>query len=62
MYASSLGGIHRSGDGGSTWEQRNTGILDNDLFALTMDQKNTSILYAGSYAGMVYKTTDAGLT
>jgi photosystem II stability/assembly factor-like uncharacterized protein len=27
-----------------------------------MDQKNTNILYAGTYGGLVYKTTDAGLT
>jgi photosystem II stability/assembly factor-like uncharacterized protein len=54
-------GIYKSTNGGNTWEEKNQGLKASlRIPAITIDRKNTSILYiATSYDG-VFKTTDGG--
>lgn len=62
LYVNSVGGIYQTQDGGRSWQQRNNGMVDNDVFGLALDPQNPSTLYAGTWGGLIYKTTDAGIT
>jgi photosystem II stability/assembly factor-like uncharacterized protein len=69
--------IYRSTDGGSTWEQRDNGIItlyEESVRGITIDPADPNVVYAGVEVAMypgspgmlftrgkVYKTTDAGL-
>ncbi len=61
------GGIYKSTDGGSTWEQKVTIDEDNSLNkdnvkALAINPVDTNIIYAGVSGEGIYKTTDGGDT
>ncbi len=60
-------GVHRSQDGGFTWEKANNGLPDGcSIRRLAMDQDNTNTLYAAlnisrkKVQGGLYRTTDGG--
>lgn len=59
------GGIFKSTDNGSTWQQKNTvsdkeNLNKADILALTVDPNNAQVVYAGTKGKGIYKTTDAG--
>jgi len=55
-------GIYKSYDGGTTFEQVNTGLWDNMVMSLAVDPRNPDIVYAGVKSGGVFKSLDAGHT
>jgi len=57
-----LPGVFRSTNGGVTWEKRTTGLGTERIFALAVDPHRQGMLYAGSWAGRVYKSVDGGDT
>lgn len=74
IYAGSAGGIglgigniHKSSDGGETWELKDQGLpygnnsdYTNGIFSLAMEASNPDTLYAGTNYIGVYRTTDGG--
>jgi len=61
------GGVFKSLDGGSTWEQKVTIDEENslagaDITAMAINPADTNILYAGVEGQGIYKTTDGGDT
>lgn len=72
MYAATFGGgVYKSTDSGETWSQSNSGIGNNDVYALAINPNQPDTLYAGVnpfYADptgpetsvTVFKTTDGG--
>lgn len=64
-------GVHRTTDGGRTWQAVNTGIATRSgpsgdgipVFSLSIDQRNPNIVWAGTQGIRgVFKSTDGGLT
>ncbi len=55
-----LPGIYRSTDGGLTWHRFAVSPDDDRIFALAVDPLHHGTLYAGSWAGLVFKSTDGG--
>lgn len=59
--------VFRSGDGGQTWQRRDTGLPTTPtrggltVLDLAIDPANPSRVYAATESGL-YRTTDAGLT
>src|SRR5262249_41527060 len=52
--------ILKSTDGGKTWSALNTGLaFDLNIKTLTVDPKNTSIVYASADSG-IFKSADGG--
>jgi photosystem II stability/assembly factor-like uncharacterized protein len=52
--------VYRSDDGGYTWKRLVNGLGEERIFALAADPFRRGTLYAGSWAGRVYKTQDRG--
>ena len=53
------GGVLKSMDGGASWDV--TGLTDIDsVWALAIDPRTPTTLYAGEYGGAVFKSTDGG--
>jgi hypothetical protein len=52
--------VHRSEDGGCTWKRLAHGLGEERIFSLALDPFHRGTLYAGSWAGRVYKTEDRG--
>ena len=46
-------GVYKSSDGGTTWEEFNSGLNHLGVFSLELSEENR-ILYAGTRAGGVY--------
>jgi photosystem II stability/assembly factor-like uncharacterized protein len=68
LYASTLTGIHKTTDGGRTWQAFSRGLLPPSGIAgcegcgrLAVDPNNSNIIYAG-LGGSVHKSVDAGHT
>lgn len=55
-----LPGLYRSTDGGSTWKWLGSGVLEERIFALALDPGRRDTLYAGTWAGRLYKSIDGG--
>jgi photosystem II stability/assembly factor-like uncharacterized protein len=61
VVALSASGLFRSADGGATWHAANAGIATGSAFSLACDETDGS-LYAGMLNGLVYRTTDDGVS
>jgi photosystem II stability/assembly factor-like uncharacterized protein len=46
--------------GGQSWVKVNQGLAHRNMRAVAADPKNSSVVYAGSYGGGVFKCTNAG--
>jgi len=53
-------GVYRSDDGGAHWIAIASGLPDWPVNALEIDPTNPSVLYAGSSAGGLYRSVNAG--
>jgi len=62
IYVCSVSGVYKTTDGGANWNLMNNGIVDTDIWSLTMSPFSSTTLFAGSYGGLVYRTTDGGAT
>jgi uncharacterized protein (TIGR03437 family) len=67
IYAgSSFGGVFRSADSGSSWNNSNSGLTNSSITSLAIDPQNPAIIYAGTrynsltQLGGVYKSADGG--
>lgn len=56
---SSGGGLFRSTDGGSSWEEVLFGTAETSIRSLAIAPSNTQVLYAGTLRG-IYKSVDRG--
>jgi photosystem II stability/assembly factor-like uncharacterized protein len=64
------GGIFKSTNGGESWSQTINGLSKTvinglltpvDIKSLTIDPKNTNVIYAGTWGGGVFKSTNKGI-
>lgn len=55
-------GVYKSTDGGDTWAPINRGMIDYRITAIAVDPTNPQTIYAGSDAGELFKSVDAGQT
>jgi photosystem II stability/assembly factor-like uncharacterized protein len=66
IYAATDEGVFKITDSGGNWRPANEGLTALDVRALTIDPKNSSVLYAVGFSdpydesGGVLKTTDGG--
>lgn len=62
IYAATLGaGIYQTTNGGTTWTQSNTGLVDDAIFSIAVCPSNPNILYAGGLL-WAYRSDDGGNT
>lgn len=62
LYAVSMGsGMLRSSDTGKSWTPAGGDLASSNIYAVAVDPKTSSTLYAGVEGGL-YKSTDAGAT
>ncbi len=57
FIGTSLGGVYRSTDNGSSWSQVNSGLTNTDVTALKFSGSN---LFAGTSFGGIFRSTDYG--
>jgi photosystem II stability/assembly factor-like uncharacterized protein len=68
LYAGTDEGVHKSTDGGATWQASNAGIAFYRVQTIAVDPTNPSTLYAGTITpdGVesvgIFKSTDGGAT
>ncbi len=60
VYVSTVAGVFKSMDSGSTWEPSRDGLTSWKVGALVMDPSDPSVLYAGTAEQGVFKSTDSG--
>ncbi len=64
VYAGTATGIHKSNDGGRSWDAVNSGISQLSILSVAIDPFDSNTLYAGSGVarndGNVFKSVDAG--
>jgi len=54
------GGIYKTTNGGTTWQRKINGINDKETWSVSIDPNNNNILWAGTNAGEIYRTENAG--
>jgi photosystem II stability/assembly factor-like uncharacterized protein len=59
--ATAMGGIHKTSDGGYSWEVQLSGAEVRLIMDLAISAADPSTLYAVSYRGGVFKTMDGGM-
>ncbi len=58
IWAASSFGLWKSADSGVTWKN----MLNDDIKSLEFQPFNSSVMYAGDYSGVFYRSADAGKT
>ncbi len=58
---SSAGGVFKSTNGGSSWNQANSGLKIH-VYSLAVDPQDTQTIYAGTMDNGVFKSSNAGLS
>ena len=57
------GGLYFSGDGGASWQRRDTGIAEEEVYSLAYaEEKGGTVLYAGTEPVALYRSEDYGVT
>ena len=56
-----VGGIFKSTDGGDSWRASNSGLMNDFVREIAIDQNNSRIIYAATSGG-VHKSIDSGRT
>ena len=62
VYYAAMGGVHRSTDGGSNWNQINDGLTNPETSGLAIDHTNPTRLWAAGFRSGIFHTTDGGDT
>jgi photosystem II stability/assembly factor-like uncharacterized protein len=52
-------GVFKSSNGGGSWNAVNSGLINPNIFTLSIDPQNSQTIFAGTPAG-VFKTVDGG--
>jgi photosystem II stability/assembly factor-like uncharacterized protein len=60
LYMGGVGGVLKTLDGGAHWSLARNGLPATPVFALAIDPKTNTTLYAGTKGAGVYKTTNGG--
>jgi hypothetical protein len=61
VYAATDSGVYKSVNSGANWVRSNTGLpAGTAVRALAQDLAHTGLLFAGTFGGGVFKSTDAG--
>jgi len=60
VFASTAYGILKTTDAGATWESINSGLTNANVHDLAIDHDNPMILYAATFGGGIFKSTDGG--
>ncbi|MGC9084297.1 MAG: WD40/YVTN/BNR-like repeat-containing protein [Anaerolineae bacterium] len=55
-----LPGVYRSEDAGRSWRRWAAGLGEERIFSLALDPRQPGVLYAGSWAGRLYRSGDGG--
>ena len=58
-FIATLQGLYKSNDGGKTWAQLRTGLMNEKVRSVVINQKNPQIVYAGTAKG-IFKSEDGG--
>mgnify|MGYP002824578619 CR=1 FL=1 len=61
LFAGAADGIHRSLDGGGTWQQVGGSVVDGSVLSVEIDAANPSQVYAGVSDGL-FTSNDGGET
>jgi len=63
LYATALGGVFKTTDGGLHWERSGSGLPANaGIASLAVDALVSDVLYAGTNQGGIFQSIDAGRT
>jgi photosystem II stability/assembly factor-like uncharacterized protein len=62
IYVAGYSGISKSVDGGATWVEASSGLTPRQVDSLVLDPNSPSVLYAGTYGGGVFRSTDGAAT
>ncbi len=54
------GGLYRSNDGGASWNQSDSGLIDGYVYTLAINPLNPSTLYADTVNGGLFRSDDSG--
>jgi photosystem II stability/assembly factor-like uncharacterized protein len=54
------GGVWKSIDGGSNWEEKSNGITEDYIYDLAIDPRNPQVIYTANHKTGVFRTTDGG--
>ena len=61
LYVTSRKGVHKSTDGGQTWQSMNTGLTNLNIRALAMSPLDANQLYVGTNSSGLYRSRDGGM-
>ena len=60
VYAGGSGEVHRSTNGGGSWQRANAGLRHTSVPSVAIDPSHPSRIYAGTSHGVVFLSTNAG--
>ena len=56
------GGVWKSTDGGSSWVEKSSGIVEDYIYDLAIDPNDPNVIYTANHRTGVYKTANAGIS
>jgi photosystem II stability/assembly factor-like uncharacterized protein len=62
IYLAGRDGVHRSEDGGATWNTINAGLLTTNVRSIAQSETDPKLFYAGTNGSGLYRSRDAGET
>jgi photosystem II stability/assembly factor-like uncharacterized protein len=62
IYLVGRDGVHRSEDGGATWNTLNNGFLTTNVRSIAQSTVDPRLFYAGTNGSGLYRSRDAGQT
>lgn len=60
LYLAGRDGVHRSEDGGTTWETLNNGLATTNVRSIAQSATDPKLFYAGTNGSGLYRSMDAG--
>ena len=62
IYITGRDGVHRSEDGGATWETLNNGFTTTNVRSIAQSEMDPKLFYAGTNGSGLYRSKDGGET
>jgi photosystem II stability/assembly factor-like uncharacterized protein len=60
IYITGRDGVHRSSDGGLTWQTLNTGFASTNIRSIAQSPTDPEVFYAGTNGSGLYRSRDGG--
>jgi hypothetical protein len=60
IYITGRDGVHRSSDGGLTWQTLNTGFASTNIRSIAQSPTEPEVFYAGTNGSGLYRSRDGG--